>query len=162
VTVGAVRLVDGDAWPAWRDIRLRALRDSPDACGSTLQREEAFTEDDWRARLDGTGPAVLGYADDPHHAVTMGAGWPYEAGRLMIVAMWTDPAHRGRRLATRVLDLLVDWAGRHDRRPDLWVADDNPAAHRLYERYGFVANGDREPLRDGSALMKSRLVLRDD
>ena len=39
-----VRVVDGDDWRTWREIRLRALRDSPSAFGSTYAREEALTE----------------------------------------------------------------------------------------------------------------------
>ncbi len=157
VTGIEVRRVDADAWEDWRDIRLRSLRDSPDAFGSTVEREMAFTEADWAGRLDGRGPAVLAYqADEP---VALGAGWEYEPGKLMIVAMWTEPRVRGQGIGTRILDELVGWAQEHDLRPDLWVADANPAARRLYEIYGFVANGDTSPLREGSELTMSRLVL---
>ena len=152
-----VRRVDGSAWEAWRDLRLRSLQDAPDAFGSTLERELAFTRQDWADRLDGDGASVLGYADGA--PVALGAAWPYEDGKAMIVAMWTDPAWRGRGIATRVLDVLVHWAHDHGRRPDLWVTDGNPAARSVYERYGFVATDDRAPLRDGSPLMKSRLAL---
>lgn len=152
-----VRHVDGSDWHAWRDIRLRSLQDAPDAFGSTWERELRFTREDWTDRLDGDGASVLAYAGE--EPVAMGAAWPYADGRAMIVAMWTDPAWRGRGLATRVLDALVQWAREHDRRPDLWVTDGNPEARRVYERYGFVATGEQAPLRDGSPLTKSRLVL---
>lgn len=152
-----VRFVGPDDWRTWRDLRLRSLRESPDAFGSTLEREQAFDEDDWAERLDGSGPAVLAYSgSDP---VGMGAGFRYEPGRLMIVAMWTEPTQRGLGIGTRVLDVLVGWAREHGLQPDLWVADANPAARTVYERYGFVADGDAEPLREGSGLTKARLVL---
>ena len=158
VEVGVeVRPVVADDWEAWRDIRLRSLRDSPDAFGSTLDRELAFAEEDWRRRLDGSGPAVLAWSGDA--TVGMGAGFLHAPGRLMVVAMWTDPAWRGHGIGSRVLDAVVGWAERHDVRPDLWVADANPAARALYERHGFIATGETEPLRDGSPLTKSRLVL---
>lgn len=154
-----VRLVDGSAWEAWRDLRLRSLQDAPDAFGSTLERELAFTREDWIDRLDGEGATALGYADDV--PVAMGAAWPYRPGSAMVVAMWTEPAWRGRGLATRVLDVLVQWARAQGRRPDLWVTDGNPTARRVYERYGFVPTGERAPLREGSPLTMSRLVLPD-
>jgi GNAT superfamily N-acetyltransferase len=149
--------VSEEDWEVWRDIRLRSLRDSPDAFGSTLERELAFTEQDWRRRLDGSGPAVL--ARSGGAAVGMGAGFIHAPGKLMIVAMWTDPGHRGRGVGSRILDALVAWAERNDVRPDLWVADTNPAARALYERHGFVATGETAPLRDGSPISMSRLAL---
>lgn len=158
VEVGVeVRPVVADDWEAWRDIRLRSLCDSPDAFGSTVEHELACTEQDWRRRLDGSGPAVLAWSGGA--TVGMGAGFLHAPGRMMVVAMWTDPAWRGHGVGSRVLDAVVGWAERHDVRPDLWVADANPAARALYERHGFVATGETEPLRDGSPLTKSRLVL---
>jgi GNAT superfamily N-acetyltransferase len=157
-TVDVLR-VGSDAWETWREIRLRSLRDSPDAFGSTYEREAEFAETHWRQRLDGPGPCVLvTSAGDP---VAMGAGWCHEPGRLMVVAMWTDPRVRGRGLGTRVLDEIVGWARQRDLRPELWVADGNPAARLVYERYGFVADGEAAPLREGSALQMRRLVLPD-
>jgi hypothetical protein len=95
VTSVDVRLVGAEAWETWRDIRLRSLRDSPDAFGSTYAREAAFAESHWTDRLAGDEPAVLAFHDSA--AVAMGAGWVYEPGKLMIVAMWTAPAARSTR-----------------------------------------------------------------
>lgn len=152
-----IRAADADDWQMWRGIRLRSLRDSPDAFGSTLEREEGFTQGDWTRRLDGSGPAVLAWAGG--EPVGMGAGFIHEPGKLMVVAMWTEPALRGQGIGHRVLDALVGWARERGVRPDLWVADANPAARRVYESYGFVANGDTSPLRAGSDVTMSRLVL---
>lgn len=156
-----VKPVPPDQWEVWRDLRLRSLRESPDAFGSTLERELAFGRDDWAARLDGSnGPAVIARwsRGEP---VGMGAGWCYEPGRLMVVAMWTDPRRRGQGVGTAILDVLVAWAREHELRPDLWVADANPGARAFYERYGFVGNGETAQLRAGSPLTMSRLVLSD-
>lgn len=152
------RNITPDEWEDWRDIRLRSLLEDPDAFGSTYARESQFDESTWRARTDGTsGPAMLAYADDK--AVGMGAGWLYEPGRLMVVAMWTEPAWRGQGVGRSVLDQVVAWARERELRPDLWVADSNPAARRLYERYGFEPNGETAPLREESGLTMTRLVL---
>ena len=47
-----VQSVGPEDWAAVREIRLRALADSPSAFASTLDREEAMAECDWRARLE--------------------------------------------------------------------------------------------------------------
>ena len=153
-----VRRVRPDGWRTWRAARLRALRHDPDAFGATAEVEAGYPEALWRSRLDGTGgPAVLARVDD--EVVGMGAGWVSAPGELTVVSMWTDPAWRGRGVGRAVLDEVVRWARARDLRVVLWVADGNVAARRVYERYGFAADGQETPLRPGSAVVKRRLVL---
>ena len=139
----------------WRDIRLRALAESPDAYCSTLERELAFTEAEWVERL--APPAVLALEDD--RPVAMGAGFRTGPQSLTLVAMWVDPARRREGLSRQVLDLLVAWARERRLDIDLTVVRGNPAARSAYEQYGFVATGESEPLREGSALLMDRMVL---
>jgi hypothetical protein len=54
-----VRQLRPDDWEIFREIRLRSLADAPDAFGSTLEREQAFSEDDWRRRVAGPVFVVL-------------------------------------------------------------------------------------------------------
>ncbi|HET6697668.1 MAG TPA: GNAT family N-acetyltransferase [Nocardioidaceae bacterium] len=153
-----VAQVGPDQWKRWRAIRLDALRTDPDAFGSTLERELGFDRTLWRSRLDGVGgPSVLAVSGDV--PVAMGAGFGYRPGALMVVAMWTRPAWRGRGLGRRILDRVVGWARERDLAVELWVEDDNPGARALYTRYGFVPNGHREPLRAGSARTMSAMTL---
>lgn len=139
-----------DDWQDFRDIRLRSLADSPDAFGSTLEREAAFTEDDWRLRVRGPVFVVL----DPG---PVAVGGIFDAdGVGHVWGMWTDPAHRGRGHARRVLDALTPL---HDR-VQLHVNVANPVARSVYERYGFVGTGELEPLRPGSEQRIELMVLR--
>lgn len=41
------RVCTVEEWRTWRDLRLRSLADFPHAFGATLEREQAFTDDDW-------------------------------------------------------------------------------------------------------------------
>jgi ribosomal protein S18 acetylase RimI-like enzyme len=145
-----LRRLGPDDWEAFREIRLRALADAPDAFGSTLERELAFTEDDWRQRF--TGPVAV--VEDPRPVAVGGIflndGVPHVWG------MWTDPAHRGRGHARRILDEILP--------PDLTAQLDvnvtNPGARAVYERYGFAGTGVLEPLRPGSEQLMELMVLR--
>jgi GNAT superfamily N-acetyltransferase len=152
------REVSPGQWQLWRDMRLRSLREVPDAFISTHDQEVELDEETWRTRLDGTGgPAVVAYVDE--QPVGMGAGHVYEPGRLEVVAMWTDPDWRGHGVGPRVLDHVVGWALDRGLQPDLRVADDNPSARRVYEQYGFRVAGEGVPVREGSGVTMTRLVL---
>jgi ribosomal protein S18 acetylase RimI-like enzyme len=145
-----LRRVGSDDWELYQEIRLRALSDSPDAFGSTLERERGFTEDEWRTRLTGAVYVVL----DPD-AVSVG-GLFDDAGTARVWGMWTDPAHRGRGHARAILDTLLP-AGAS---AELHVNIANAVGRRVYERFGFVGTGELEPLRPGSEQQMERMVLR--
>jgi ribosomal protein S18 acetylase RimI-like enzyme len=144
-----LRRLGPDDWEAFREIRLRSLADSPDAFGSTLGREQAFSEDDWRTRL--TGPVVV--VEDPE-PVAIGGTFDND-GVLHVWGMWTDPAHRHRGHARAVLDALLP----PDQHAQLDVNVANADARAAYERYGFVGTGRFEPLRPGSDQRMELMVL---
>ncbi len=152
-----VRLVGPEAWELWRQGRLQALADSPDAFGSTYEREAAFTEREWRERLGPDSASVLGCADGV--PVAMGAAFVEADTWSHVVAMWVDPAWRRLGLSSRLLDVIVAWADERSLRTHLDVALGNDAARAAYERYGFVGTGETTPLRTGSSLLLERMVL---
>jgi len=146
-------------WAAWRDLRLRALAESPGAFGSTYARERLFAPSEWQDRLaDPTSVSVLAEVDGV--PAGLAGGYPDLPGLLHVVAMWVDPAARGRRVAAALLDAVEAWAAGRGLRLHLDVTTTNLAARRVYERYGFVATGERRPLREGAAEVVERLVLR--
>jgi ribosomal protein S18 acetylase RimI-like enzyme len=147
--MATLRRLGPDDWQVFREIRLAALADSPDAFGSTLQREQGYGEDDWRQRL--SGPVYV--VEDPA-PVSVGGVFDNE-GTPHLWGMWTDPAHRGRGHARRILDALIPPGT--SAQLDVNVANDG--ARTAYERYGFVATGQVEPLRTGSDMLIELMVL---
>lgn len=153
------RLATADDWETWRDLRLRALTDSPSAFGSTLSREQAFSRDDWVTRVDRPDSvAVLAWLDDV--PAGMGGGFPDLPGFLHVVAMWTAPAYRGQGVGSAVLVSLEEWASGRGLRLYLDVNVANPVARALYERAGYVGTGELRPLREGSDEVIERMVHR--
>jgi ribosomal protein S18 acetylase RimI-like enzyme len=148
--VSRLRRLGPDDWETFRAIRLRALADSPDAFTSTLDREHGFDERDWRQRL--IGPVYVVEDPDP---VSVGGAFDI-AGTPHVWGMWTDPDHRGRGHARRILDAVLP----PDRPAQLDVNVANAGARAAYERYGFVGTGELEPLREGSELRVELMVLR--
>ena len=153
----AVRFAGADDWETWRDLRLRALQDTPGAFGSTYEREVGFDRSRWVERLaEPDGVSVLAWVDDT--PAGMGAGFQDLPGFLHVVAMWTDPAYRGRGVGSAVLTAIEGWAGERGLRLHLDVHVANPGARALYERAGYVPTGELRPLREGSDELIERMV----
>ena len=54
----SIRRIDSAEWKEYREVRLRALKDSPDAFGSTFEESIMYPDDAWIARLE----SVIGWA----------------------------------------------------------------------------------------------------
>ncbi len=152
-----LRRLGQDDWEVLRDVRLRALEDSPDAFGSTLDRERDFPEKEWRRRLVRPVYAVLVRG----RPVAM-AGAFTDDGRVQVWGMWTDPGHRGRGFARTLLDALLREPVADALPVSLHVNTANAGARSVYERYGFVPTGELEPLRPGSDQRIELMRLRQD
>ncbi len=152
-----LRPLTADDWQLLREIRLRALADSPDAFGGTLEQSLAQPESFWRDRLSGEGPTVV--VLESGRAVAMGGVHLPGEGRAAVWGMWTDPQARGHGLGGRVLDHLLAWCRERGLTVELRVVEGNPVARGLYTSRGFRPTGQRELLRDGSTTYAEGLVL---
>jgi ribosomal protein S18 acetylase RimI-like enzyme len=122
-------------------IRLEALSESPEAFGSTLDRERARTPVDWQKWLSPSATFVLETKFGPQGIV---AGVPdaTDAAVVHLMAMWVHPSLRGSGVASALVQTVLAWAeerGAGSVRLD--VIEDNDRARRLYERHGFRATG---------------------
>jgi ribosomal protein S18 acetylase RimI-like enzyme len=161
-----VRRLDPGDWAAAREIRLTALAQAPDAYASSLEREQAFDEQEWRRRLTdtahfgartpGSAPELVGLVatfpepepeTEPEPAVPSKPG---PARTWHLVAMWVSPDHRGQGIADRLVAAVCDLArARGAGQVALWVADNNPRAQAAYRRLGFAPSGERAVLHPG-------------
>jgi ribosomal protein S18 acetylase RimI-like enzyme len=159
--VTELRTVGPDDWRAWREVRLAALAEAPDAFGSTLAdwQGDGDREERWRARLALPGSHnVLAVVDG--RAAGMASGVP-DDGRSELISMWVSPAVRGRGVGDRLIAEIARWAaGRDADALYLAVRPDNAAAIALYARNGFVDTGEPgDPLPGGrrEIVMAKRL-----
>ena len=138
-------------WHALRDIRLQALRDAPDAFSSTYAREAALGEAEWRQRAARDGSFVAFLTE----VGPAGLAGVYQAapGTVELVAMFVRPQARGRGVGEALIDAVIGWARDRDASTvHLWVTETNSPARRLYERCGFTATAERQPLPSNPAL----------
>lgn len=147
-----LRTIGPSDWEEFRDLRLRALADAPDAFGVTLLEASGQPPGVWRDRAAGPGPVVLAYTDEQPVGLG-GLHLPEDADDAFVWGMWVDPASRGRGLAARILGQLLEQADRDRRAVVLHVTQGNDGARRLYLRHGFEATGEVQPLRPGSDVL---------
>jgi GNAT superfamily N-acetyltransferase len=161
-----VRCIKAHEWERLRSLRLRALADAPMAFGSTLAREQAFPESVWRERAAagaaGNERATF-VAEDGGEWVGSAAGMLDSEGTgerpVWVVGMWVDPAVRGRGVGGRLLGAIAGWARQRDADVlNLQVTETNAPAIALYERLGFRASGETQPLPHTPSLRELHML----
>ena len=155
-----VRRAGPDDWSVLRDLRLQALGQEPLAFGSTLAREQAFTEAVWRERA-GSNATFLAHQGRRLVGTATGYVEPAgPAGLVQLVAMYVDPMARGTGCAHRLIDAVAGAAAAGGaRRLLLQVTDVNPVAQRCYRRYGFVETGRTMPLPHAPDVLEVEMAL---
>ncbi len=162
-----VRRVNCDEWRLLKDVRLRALADSPESFGSSYEREVAIDDAIWMSRAasgEGTVSTVTWIAarnvEDPFCAMVTVMETQATRESMELVGMWVDPGERGIGLA----DQLVRTAVVHTRTTDhndlrLWVAEPNIRAQRLYLRHGFLFSGEVDVLPSNPSIRELRMAV---
>jgi len=126
----------------WRDIRLAALRDAPDAFGSTLVDAETRSLKFWSKQLEQL-PTFVAVLDGVDAGVARGARDTETSDTAFLLSMWVAPTARGRGLGGALISAVTNWAiAQGLSRLVLDVADINAPAIVLYKRKGFVATGE--------------------
>jgi GNAT superfamily N-acetyltransferase len=146
-----VRATTRDDWQAMREIRLQALRDAPDAFASDYAKETAFEPAEWhrRAARDGSFLAFLPGGE----LAGLAGGFEEKPAVVELVSVFVRPRARGHGVGEALVDAVTAWARSRDAKSvHLWVTETNKPAIRLYERCGFTATAERQPLPSDAAL----------
>ena len=140
-----IRAAEPSDWEAVRDIRLRSLREEPDAYASDYQTEARFEPAVWRQRL-ATASSYLAF-DDDHALVGIATGLETGDGDTHVVGMYVAPETRGSGCPHQLLKALAELTVRRQgKRLVLEAAKSNIRATRAYRSYGFVETGRRRTM----------------
>lgn len=134
-------LTEHDA-KAYRDLRLRALQEHPEAFGGSYEEEVQMSPEQWAALLENRHAPTYGAFDG---GTLVGIGTlsrntrPKMRHRTTVVGMYVVPDARGRGAGRAILESLLAHAGAWEGVEDvtLAVTVGNDAARQLYVRSGF-------------------------
>lgn len=135
-----------------RDLRLRALQDSPDSFGETFEAAAAQPLDHWESLTRSVAEPsaqvmLLACQDDDVVGSAYGLLDRARADAGRVGGMWVAPAWRRRGVGGVLLQGVVDWARERGlSRLGLWAPAHSPAAIALYTRAGFRETGERRPV----------------
>jgi GNAT superfamily N-acetyltransferase len=145
--VSDIRVLGSDEWDTLRDVRLAALKESPDTFLSTYEREKDFGEHEWRAEFERGDWNVGSFGG--HFVSLLGVTRvpSTPAYQRNLEYLWVAAEFRRSGVASRMLAMAIDGLRESGvQTAFLWVLDGNHAAIRLYERVGFVSTHRRQPL----------------
>jgi RimJ/RimL family protein N-acetyltransferase len=146
----------------YREIRLRALQESPDAFTTTYESALKRDYGSWVAQADGSAQGsdratFIVFADQP-----IGLAGLYRDPDLPVrgelIQVWVAADHRGSSVAAELLDRIFEWASHNNfHLVRAQVTPANSRAFRFYEKYGFQAVGS-----DGGIAILTKEVQRRD
>lgn len=144
-----------------RELRLRAMLDSPEAFGSTYERELARTTSDWQKWLSPGVTFILEVAGKAR-GIVAGAHDADDSNVVHLRAMWVDPLFRGSGGADELAACVVSWAVSEGARTiRLEVMQSNERARRFYERSGFRAcSGETVLEQDGLSRIRMERAVK--
>jgi GNAT superfamily N-acetyltransferase len=144
-----VRRVRPDEWRALRDTRLRALEDAPEAFATRFEEARLRPDDwwvDWAARSAVGESQAMFLAWEGASPVGIVGTFVEEDGRRWLIAMWTDPASRGRGVGRALVEATAEFArAAGSNSLLLQVLEGNDSAASLYRSCGFEDVGPGEP-----------------
>ena len=143
----------------FKEVRLRALEDSPGAFDSTYAKESQFADSEWMQRVERwngqTGAGFL--AMDAGTACGIAGSFldQNDPTRAHLISMWIAPTHRNRGIGRLLVNEVLNWArGRNARALQLMVTSNNEPAIRFYQRLGFTQTGRTETYPNDPAVVE--------
>jgi GNAT superfamily N-acetyltransferase len=128
----------------YKKLRLKSLRDSPGAFGSTYESALKRIPESWTEQADGSSrgsdrATLLAFVDDRPAglAALYRLDSPADVGEL--VQVWVPPEFRRQGVAVALMDNIFIWATKNNFRAiAAGIMADNAGAMNFYQNYGFT------------------------
>lgn len=147
----------------FKDVRLRALLDTPAAFGSTYAKEAALTDADWITRAaQWSGDNSTTYlALDAGRACGIASATldQFNPALVHLFSMWVAPTHRRMGIGNSLVEAILAWARTKNARTiQLLVTSNNEAAIKFYQQLGSTFTDFSEPYANDPTLSNYEMV----
>jgi GNAT superfamily N-acetyltransferase len=142
-----VRVLDESDWSLYRDVRLRALAESPDSFSATLAEEAGRDEQFWRARMTRSHWLLAERDSIPQGIVSLGP-YEHEPSAGEVFGLYVVPEARGTGVSWRLVEAAAGLATQQGYvQLYYWVGTDNGRAIGFAQNFGFRTTDYRRPSR---------------
>lgn len=158
-----------DEWQKYKKVRLEALKNDPQAFGSSYDRENKKSDNEWKEKLMLSNTAdskkiFVGIDNDSNGFLAIGAAYAEnDLGEWNLIAIYVDPKHRGQGISKILSSEIINTlkARRNVRRLILRVNVNQQAAVNLYRSLGFVIinKEEKQLLGDGNFYDEFEMAL---
>lgn len=150
-----IRVLGEDEWEAYRQARLRALKESPEAFAATYEEETEFDESLWRERMTRSARLV---AEQDSEVVGIVSVRGHEDSRdddqeelfenaAEVFGLWVPVSLRGSGVAAKLVQAAARLATtRGHGQLIYWVGSENARAVAFASSYGFRPSEHRRPM----------------
>lgn len=156
-----IRLLGVDDVHDFRNIRLSALKESPEMFGSIYDCEKKLSTQQFMKRLD-SFTAFGAYIEEKivGLCVFKQEDGVKDAHKAYLSSVFVEPEFRGLGVAEKLLQSVKNYAREHVEQIMLSVVDGNIAAIKLYEKQGFKIYGvEPRALKEGSEYRDEILMI---
>ncbi|MEZ6044858.1 MAG: GNAT family N-acetyltransferase [Planctomycetaceae bacterium] len=154
-----------EEWRIYKQLRLSALKEDPDAFGSRWEKWVLEPDSWWESQTlrahDTLQNLIRAEVNNAPAGLACGVIEEEDLHKAHVYQFWVDPCYRSQGVGKRMLDEIISWARQKNADSlELHVTcGDRPAA-RLYARAGFRVTGEPEPIREGSIILEQTMELR--
>ncbi len=142
-----VRVLGESEWSLYRDVRLRALAQSPSAFTATLADETDRDESFWRDRMARSYRLLAERDQLPQGIVSLGV-YDEEPSSAEVFGLYVIPEARGTGVSWRLVEAAAAMATQLGYvQLYYWVGTDNGRAIGFAKNFGFRSSGYRRPSR---------------
>ena len=164
MSANIVRPATVNEWKAWKELRLKALQDSPQSLGELYADAAKKTDDEWKGKMQEVASSSIA---DTLFAIIgeQPVGMMYvfvrndQKNTGGIGGLWVSSEHRQQGIGKDLVLAALDWlTKKHLKRVTFWNNKDNPTSSAFYEKIGFVYSGVEKPLESDPSFTIGEMV----
>lgn len=135
--------LSADDWELYKNIRLYAVKESPQAFGTTFEEELAMPESEWKRRMG----LNMFFAKKKGRIIGMCGAVREQREKLkhhaLIISVYVTPEERNKGVATQLLKTLIQKMKSNEnlQKLILHVTTEQTEAINLYKKFGFHITG---------------------